>query len=74
VGWGIKTARHSSLGLRGGTRHALAYPVPLPFVDSDSRLPEDAPWEGAARSKLGRVLVVAIVIAVAASAAALLVS
>jgi hypothetical protein len=45
-----------------------------PFVDSDSRLPEDAPWEGLPHTQLGRVLIVAIVIAVAASAAALLVT
>ena len=45
-----------------------------PFVDSDSRLRDDAPWEGVLHSQSGRVLVVAIVIAVAASAAALLVS
>jgi hypothetical protein len=45
-----------------------------PFVDSDSHLPDDAPWEGIVHSQLGRVLIVAIVIAVAASASALLVS
>ena len=44
------------------------------FVDSDSHPPESAPWEGLVHSQLGRVLVVAIVIAVAASAAALLMS
>ena len=48
------------------------HPMHPPFVDSDSRLPEDAPEEGVMHSQLGRVLVVAIVIAVAASAAALL--
>jgi hypothetical protein len=45
-----------------------------PFVDSASRLPEDAPDRGMAHSQLGRLLIVAIVIAVAASAAALLVT
>jgi hypothetical protein len=45
-----------------------------PFVDSESRLPEDAPGRGLAHSQMGRLLIVAIVIAVAASAAALLVS
>ena len=43
-----------------------------PFVDSDSRLRDDAPSEGVLHSQSGRVLVVAIVIAIAASAAALL--
>ena len=45
-----------------------------PFVDSDSHLPDDAPWEGVVHSQMGRVLVVAIVIAFAAAAAALLVN
>ena len=40
------------------------------FVDSDSCLPADAPREGLVHSQMGRVLVVAIVIAFAASAAA----
>jgi hypothetical protein len=57
-----------------GMGHALVPVVHAPFVDSDSRLPGDAPSEGMGHSKLGRVLVIAIVIAVAASAAALLVS
>ena len=33
---------------------------------SDSHLPEDAPWKGLAHTQLGRMLVVAIVIAMAA--------
>ena len=45
-----------------------------PFVDSESRLPENAPDRGMAHSQMGRLLIVAIVIAVAASAAALLVT
>ncbi|MGZ8259798.1 MAG: hypothetical protein ACXWUL_04520, partial [Caldimonas sp.] len=49
-------------------------PMWPPFVDSDSRLHDDAPREGVMRSQSGRLLVVAIVIAVAASAAALLVN
>ena len=46
----------------------------LPFVDSDSHLPEVAPRQGLVNSQMGRLLVVAIVIAFAASAAALLVT
>lgn len=45
-----------------------------PFVDSDSRLPEDAQGEALMHSQMGRVLAVAVVIAIAASAAALLVA
>ena len=45
-----------------------------PFVDSESRLPDDAPWEGVAHSQMGRVLIVAIVVAIAGCAAALLVT
>ena len=45
-----------------------------PFVDSDSHLRPDAPRKGEAHSDVGRVLVVAIVIAMAACAAALLVN
>ena len=45
-----------------------------PFVDSDSHLPEDAAWDGLVHTQLGRVLVVAIVIAVVASAAAVFVT
>jgi hypothetical protein len=45
-----------------------------PFVNSDSRLPGDAPREVLVHSPWGRVLVVAIVVAVAASAAALLIA
>jgi hypothetical protein len=45
-----------------------------PFVDSESRLSEDAPDRGMAHSQMGRLLIVAIVVAVAASAAALLVT
>ncbi|HEX7439915.1 MAG TPA: hypothetical protein VF319_07430 [Caldimonas sp.] len=53
--------------------HALV-PMHPPFVDSDSRLPEDAHREAVMPSQWGRVLAVAIVIAIAASAAALLVT
>jgi hypothetical protein len=55
----------------GTCTYSLMHP---PFVDSDSHLPEDAPWEGPVHTHLGRVLVVAILIAVAASVAAVLVT
>jgi hypothetical protein len=75
----IDDAGHS-LGTYSGTRSALQGLMQPPFVDSDSRLPQGYDGESPAHPKwwrrwgLLRTLVVTIVLAVAGSSAALLVT
>ena len=56
-----------------GTRPALAPPMHSPFVDSASSLPGEYWHEPLEPSAWGRLLTVAVVLAVAACSAALLV-